>query len=266
MTDENGSGAPTVRLRKSTRPLARASLSALAGLLILVAAGCGSGSTLPPGLIISGPGLQSGQPPWSPEYGHLAERLRLLGLPTGGKETFHIHALLHIYVEGLLVPIAGNVGVDSSKNLESSLHTHDRTGIIHMEASHPYAFTLGDFFSVWGVKFGPAQLGGLSGYGGDHLHFYVNGKPLTNPAAHVLHNNDSIVIGYGADSSFPHAPSTFLLTEVEGKGGTALSCSSAPAGSKARACLAPEAKGTRHRGSTSRRAAGRRPPRHTGSL
>jgi hypothetical protein len=67
-----------------------------------------------------------------------------------------------------------------------------RTGIIHMEASHPFNFTLGDFFSVWGVKLGPAQLGGLSGYGGDHLRFYLNGKPLSNqttartsPARHV---------------------------------------------------------------------------------
>src|SRR5664280_2906942 len=115
--------------------------------------------------------------------------------------------------------------------------THDRTGIIHMEASHPYRFTLGDFFAVWGVKLGPGQLGGLTGYGGDRLHFYRNGRPLSNPAAHVLHNNDSIAIGYGADSSFPHAPSTLLLTEVEGKGGTALACSSASKGHRSKSCL-----------------------------
>jgi hypothetical protein len=242
--------------RKSTRPLARPSLAALVGLAILVTAGCGSGSPAPPGLIISGPGLQSGKPPWSPEYAHLAERLKRLGLPPGGKETFHIHALLHIYVAGLLVPLAANIGLDPAKNLQSSLHTHDRTGIIHMEASHPYNYTLGDFFSVWGVKLGPAQLGGLSGYGGNHLHYYVNGKPLSNPAAYVMRNNDSIVIGYGADSSFPHAPGTILLKEVEGKGGAALSCSSAPTGSKTRPCLAPQATGTGHRGSTSRHAAG----------
>jgi hypothetical protein len=151
-------------------------------------------------------------------------------------------------VAGLLVPLAANIGLDPAKKLESSLHTHDHTGIIHMEASHRYNYTLGDFFSVWGVKFGPAQLGGLSGYGGDHLHFYLNGKPLRNPAAHVLHNNDSIVIGYGPDSSFPHAPGTILLKEVEGKGGAALSCSSTPTGSKARNCLAPQASGTNHAG------------------
>src|SRR5437899_1359095 len=176
-------------------------IAALAGLLVLASAGCGSGSHVPAGLTISGPGLQTSQPPWPPEYRHLAQRLRQLGLPPGGKETFHIHALLHIYAGGLLVPLPAEIGLDAAKGIESSMHTHDRTGIIHIEAPHRYSFTLGDFFAVWGVKLGPGQLGGLTGFGGDKLHFYLNGKPLTNPAAHVLRNNDSVVIGYGADSS-----------------------------------------------------------------
>jgi hypothetical protein len=178
-------------------------------------------------------------PPWSPEYAHLAERLRALKLPPGGSEHFHHHALLHIYVNGLLVPLAANIGLDPAKHLESSLHTHDHTGVIHMEAAHPFPFTLGDFFSVWGVKLGPAQLGGLTGYGAEKLHFYLNGRPLSDPADHVFANNDSVVIGYGADNSFPHSPSTFLLKEVEGKGGAALSCSSASPGKPARSCLTP---------------------------
>jgi hypothetical protein len=227
-------------------------IAVLAGLLVLVAAGCGSSNDAPAGLVISGPGLQAGQPPWPAEYKHVAQRLKQLGLPPGGKETFHIHAMLHIYVNGLLVPLAADIGLDPAKGVESSLHTHDRTGVIHMEASHPFNFTLGDFFAVWGVKFGPGQLGGLTGYGGEKLHFYLNGHPLGNPAAHVLHNNDSVVIGYGADNSFPHAPSTFLLTEVEGKGGAALSCSSAPSGHKAKSCLAPQTTTTPHQAPSAR--------------
>jgi hypothetical protein len=105
-----------------------------------------------------------------------------------------------------------------------------------MEASHPYNYTLGDFFSVWGVRLGPAQLGGLSGYGGDKLHFYLNGQPLSNPAAHVLHNGDSVVIGYGSPSGYPHTPSIYLLEELEhGKAG--LGCSSAPHGKHESSCL-----------------------------
>src|ERR1700686_5469469 len=206
-----------MRPRMSSRTLRRClSCAALLGLLVLAAAGCGSGTDSPPGLTISGPGLQISQPasglsqaPWRPEYAHLAQRLKLIGIPPGGKEKFHIHAMLHIYVNGVLSPLPAYIGLDSAKGVESSMHTHDGTGIIHMEAPHPYNYTLGDFFSVWGVKLGPAQVGGLTGYGGDHLHFYLNGKPLSNPAALMLHKDDSVGIGYGPDSSFPHKHATF---------------------------------------------------------
>lgn len=213
------------------------SCTALVGVLAIAVAGCGSSAAAPPGLAIAGPGLQTSKPPWPPEYQHLAQRLHASGIPAGGKETFHIHAMVHIYVNGLLSPLPANIGLDSAKGLESSLHTHDSTGIIHMEAPHPYRYTLGDFFSVWGVKLGPAQVGGLTGYGGDHLHFYLNGKPLRNPAAHVLQKGDSVVIGYGRDSSFPHNPGTSLLTEVE-KGEGGLGCARAKAGHHAKSCLA----------------------------
>jgi hypothetical protein len=218
-------------------------LLALAVSLTVVLGGCGSSASAPSGLTISGPGLQSSppavasrQPAWRPEYAHLAQRLRLIGIPPGGQEKFHIHALLHIYVNGILAPLPADIGLDPAKGLESSMHTHDSTGIIHMEAPHPFKYTLGDFFAVWGVKLGPAQVGGLKGYGGDQLHFYLNGKPLSNPAALVLHREDSVVIGYGPIGSFPHAPSTFLLSEVE-KGEGGLGCGAAKNGHKSKSCL-----------------------------
>src|SRR5450631_4284486 len=192
--------------------------AALVGLLALAAVGCGSSNDAPPGLAISGPGLQASQPatglsqaPWPPEYAHLAQRLKLIGIPPGGQEKFHIHAMLRIYVNGLLRPLPADIGIDQAKGLESSIHTHDGTGIIHMEAPHPFNYTLGDFFSVWGVKLGPDEVGALKGLGGDHLHFYVNGRPLNNPAAYVMQDKDSIVIGYGPVNSFPHTPSTLAL-------------------------------------------------------
>lgn len=210
---------------------------------LLAIAGCGSGGATPPGLVISGPGLQASapatglsQPPWGPEYVHLAQRLKQIAIPPGGQEKFHIHAILRIYINGLLRPLPANIGLDPARGVESSLHTHDSTGIIHMEAPHPFNYTLGDFFAVWGVKLGPAQVGGLKGLGGDHLHFYLNGRPLTNPAALVLRRYDSIVIGYGSVNSFPHNPSTLLLTEVE-KGEGGLGCAATKAGHHAKACL-----------------------------
>ena len=56
---------------------------------------------------------------------HLAERLRLIGIPPGGQEKFHIHAMLHIYIHGLLSPLPASIGIDAAKHLESSMHTHD---------------------------------------------------------------------------------------------------------------------------------------------
>jgi hypothetical protein len=227
---------------KPTWATACRALAALFALLALVAAtsGCGSSSdAAPPGLTIAGPGLQSTQPPWKPEYAHLQERAKAIGLPPVGKETFHIHAMLHIYVNGLLSPVPADIGIEVSKGRETSLHTHDSTGIVHMETNHRYPFTLGDFFSVWGVKLGPAQVGGLTGLGGDHLHFYLGGKTLANPAAYVMRNGDSIVIGYGPDNSFPHTPSTFLLYEVEhGLGG--LGCSPVHKGKSGKSCTIPK--------------------------
>jgi hypothetical protein len=223
----------------------------LAGLLPAVvalaawAAGCGSSSSATPaGETITGPGLSSAQPPWTPEYAHLSERAHQLGLPPVGNEKFHIHAILHIYREGLLVPVPPDIGINLAKHTETSLHTHDGTGIIHMETVHPYPFTLGEFFDVWGVKLGPAQVGALTGLGGDKLHFYVNGKPLSNPAAYVMHNGDSIVIGYGADSSFPHTPSIRPLQELkEGKGG--FGCSPVGKTSKSKGCFPAQQSGSK---------------------
>jgi hypothetical protein len=237
--------------------LARRSLITLVAMAGLLAAGCGSSAHAPPGLSNSGPGLQvsqpssqPNQPSWPPEYAHLAQRLKLIGIPPGGEEKFHIHAMLHIYVNGLLKPLAANIGLDPAKGIESSMHTHDGTGIIHMEAPHPYSYTLGDFFSVWGVKLGPAQVGGLRGYGGDRLHFYLNGKPLSNPVALVLHKDDSVVIGYGPPSGYPHNPSKFLLTEVD-KGEGGLGCGATKKGQKSKSCLAPKTSGAKPKASSS---------------
>jgi hypothetical protein len=204
--------------------------------LALAIVGCGSSGSDPvPGTTNAGPGLQTSQPPWRPEYAHLAQRIRALGLPPAGTERFHIHALVRIYVDGILSPVPENIGIDEAKHIETSLHTHDRTGIVHMESTHPHRFTLGDFFAVWGVKLGPDRVGGLTGLGGDKLHFYLNGRPLSDPAAHQLRDGDNVVIGYGVDDGFPHNPSTELLRAV--RAGT-IGCSTSR-GRRVRSCFAP---------------------------
>jgi hypothetical protein len=228
-------------------PRATTLLCGLAAALALAAAGCGSSGSgdapSPPGTTNSGPGLQTSQPPWRPEYAHLRQRVRQLGLPPAGTERFHIHALLRIYVDGILSPVPSNIGIDESQDIEASLHTHDKTGIIHMEASRPHRFTLGDFFAVWGVKLGPDRVGGLTGLGGDKLHFYLNGRPLSDPAAHQLRDGDAIVIGYGAPDSFPHRVNTEALRLLKDASGAALACSSTRSRRRVTSCFAPRSGG-----------------------
>jgi hypothetical protein len=111
--------------------------------------------------------------------------------------------MLRVYVNGRPVTIPANVGIDPQGQFIAPLHTHDTSGVIHMEATQTYPFTLGQFFTVWGVKFTPDQLGGYRTGGGNTVAVYVNGKPVTNPAAYVLKAHDTTVVAYGKPGSFP---------------------------------------------------------------
>ncbi len=208
----------------------------LTAAIVAALAGCGTSGPPEKGLEVTGPGIRSTQPPWPPAYAGLTARIRRLHLPTGSTDKFHIHAELNIYNQGLLVTIPADVGIDRRHHIETTIHTHDFSGIIHMEAPHPFRYTLGDFFAIWGVRFGAGTLGGLEDSGSDRVWVYVNGKLISDPARHVLANGDNISIGYGKPSSFPHQPSTRILKEVEaGKGG--FSCSGGPT-KKQKSCTA----------------------------
>ncbi|HEU4655301.1 MAG TPA: hypothetical protein VFS47_15035, partial [Steroidobacteraceae bacterium] len=43
------------------------------------------------------------------------------------------------------------------------LHTHDNSGILHVEAPEPATFTLGQFFDIWGQPLTNTNVAGLEG-------------------------------------------------------------------------------------------------------
>lgn len=221
----------------------RVRFAATALLTVVALAACG-GSGGPPekGLLIRGPNIRVTPPPWPPQYRGLAQRLKRLGLPPAAENKFHIHALLSIYNRGLYVSVPADIGLDERHHIESSLHTHDRTGIIHMEAVRRFPFTLGDFFDVWGVRFGAGTLGSLQDNGSNRVWVYVNHRLISDPARYVLKNGDSISIGYGTKDSFRHYWPPVLLKKLEsGQGG--LSCSAGGGKKKRTSCLAPTKSG-----------------------
>jgi hypothetical protein len=91
---------------------------------------------------------------------HLGRRLGALHLPAASDAAFHIHVRLRIFVGSRQVPVPAGIGIDPAGGPLASLHTHDASGIVHVEADRPFPFTLGQFFSVWGVRLSRAHLGG----------------------------------------------------------------------------------------------------------
>ena len=217
--------------------MGRIAVLAATAVVSVALVGCGTTkTTIAMSPAASGPGIRASVPPWAPEYQHLGARLTALGLPAAGSDKFHIHALLNISVDVQPVAVPANIGVDATHHLESTLHTHDQTGVIHMEAPHPFAYTLGDLFAVWGVQFAQGELGALRAHGDQQLHVYVNGHAVSNPANYMMHKNDNIAIGFGTDASFSHTPGTAMLGLVE-SGGLTCSASSASGGP---ICAAPK--------------------------
>jgi len=158
------------------------------------------------------PGIQATDPPWAPSYDGLSQRITDLGFPPNGNESFHIHALLHVFVKGSPVAAPANIGITSG--VESPLHTHDTSGVIHIEAGEPHTFTLADFFAVWGVKLSATQLGGLTNHGSDTVQVYVNGQQATDGPATALEAKANIVVAYGAPGSFPTTPPADALARL----------------------------------------------------
>ncbi|MCW2971183.1 MAG: uncharacterized protein JWO23_2310 [Solirubrobacterales bacterium] len=175
---------------------------AIAVVAVLIAAGGGGASPRVSGAG-AGASLQVTQAPWAPEYSGLATRLAALKLPGQSDGGYHIHAMLRVYVNGKQIPVPANVGIDPNATSLAPLHTHDTSGIVHIESTEQYPFTLGQFFTIWGVKLTSSQLGGYVAGNGKALSVYANGELVHNPVGYVMNAHDDIVVGYGRPGSFP---------------------------------------------------------------
>lgn len=138
-------------------------------------------------------------PPW-PAPADASARARTAGLPMLGTEgqVLHIHAHLDVIVDGKAVTVPADIGIDEAKQQLSPLHTHDTTGVIHIESPKKADFTLGQVMSEWDVALNARGIGGLRTGDGDELHVYVNGKERTgDPGAVKLAAHEEIAVVYG---------------------------------------------------------------------
>lgn len=147
------------------------------------------------------PGLRETQAPWSAHSSGLATRISTLQIPPPGSEKFHIHARLAVVIEGKQTPVPTDIGIEPPT--ASALHTHDDSGVIHVESAAPFNDTIGDFFAIWGVKFSKDQIGAYKNDATKTVQVYVNGQKVDNPESYVMKAHDKIVVAYGAVGSFP---------------------------------------------------------------
>jgi hypothetical protein len=154
-------------------------------------------------------------PPWDAPTDASAA-VAAAGLPMLGEEgnALHIHAHLDIFVNGSPVPVPADIGVDHARGRISPLHSHDTTGVVHVESPDKDAtFTLGQFFTQWQVSLAADHIGGLVASDTHRLEVYVNGKLRTgDPAGIVLVAHDEIAIVYGTDAQRPAVPDSYQWT------------------------------------------------------
>lgn len=112
--------------------------------------------------------------------------------------TYHVHAYLSIVVEGRVHHPPANVGIDLGHLCLYWLHTHDNSGIIHIEAPGRINPTLAQFFAVWGQPLSRRKVANYTVHPGGAMRAYVGTREYAgNPRAIVLHNHTTVTIEVG---------------------------------------------------------------------
>jgi hypothetical protein len=181
--------------------------SAICALLLLVAAGCGSGG----GAKSSSGGDVCAQfgdvaapratkAPWSAPGDPMALTCAAGLVPEKAEFLqYHVHAHLDVFVNGRPVLVPAGIGIDpanpavqTQKRLDgivvgaglsqecdqpciSPLHTHDLSGLLHTETKTPSPNQLGQFFTEWAVRLTPDCVGGYC-KPAVPIKIYVDGK------------------------------------------------------------------------------------------
>ena len=191
----------------------RRRLGVAAGLVVVLVAGIATlavsaaGRDRQPAAVPGGlAGLQTGPAPWGANTAGLAQRLQAIGLPPlspAEGTVLHLHQHLDLYLDGRKVPVPAGVGIDPAVG-DAPLHTHDPSGIVHVESPTLRSYTLGEFFGVWGVRFTRGCLGGACAGGGRRLWVYVDGRPYRgDPTGLVLAPHQELVVAYGTAAQLP---------------------------------------------------------------
>ncbi len=141
------------------------------------------------------------------------------GSPVGGipcdnmSVTYHVHAHLSLFNNGQRIAIPGAVGINNftqtspgvfyatSSGCYYYLHTHDASGILHIEWPASSASpTLGQLFDIWGQ---PLTLTNVSGYQGSVTVFLDGAQYTGDPRVIMLTSHRDINLEVGSPLAIP---------------------------------------------------------------
>jgi hypothetical protein len=114
----------------------------------------------------------------------------------GEQTSYHVHSHLDVFVDGQKQEVPAKIGILSSPSCFFWLHTHDIDGVIHVEAPHTQAFTLGQFLDIWNrTNDSNAFFDSVSG---KNVTAYVNGDQFQGNYKDIqLGSREQIVLAYG---------------------------------------------------------------------
>jgi hypothetical protein len=162
----------------------------------------------------SGVTLATTPPPW-PLPTDAKPYIAAAGLSVLSQEQLevHYHAHLDIIANGKPVTVPAGIGfvIEQGKATGITvLHTHDPSGILHIESASNDTFTLGQLFTEWGVTLDAGQVGGLEVDDNHVLRAYVNGRRLQgDPATIRLKPHLEIALWYGPSGTSPKVPKSY---------------------------------------------------------
>jgi hypothetical protein len=122
----------------------------------------------------------------------------------------HVHAHLSLFLKGEQIAIPYGIGIVRPFQVKNGfvgmgsgiywLHTHDATGIIHVESPDNRTYTLGQFFDIWGQTLNAREVAGLKGA----VRAYVDDKRYSgDPRGIVLSAHTQITLEVGAPFVLP---------------------------------------------------------------
>jgi hypothetical protein len=133
-----------------------------------------------------------------------AKPIDALGCNFNEQVTYHVHAHLTILDAGKNVAVPAYIGFDTNHDCLYWLHSHDSSGIIHIESPKRLIPTLGQYLDVSKKTIGKSPLPTLKK--GQTMKAFVNLRPYKGNIRDIkLHPHTQITIEYGPPFKAPTA-------------------------------------------------------------